>query len=189
MTLARQSIMPVPERLRLAPASDATVAMMSALCDAIEDAHEGDVDELLTQWHEHAQRCYKHVEFKKYWKSIDKETFVREALNPLPQYLDDATYAEVAAVYEYAISGEGPEHESSYFLDWLDAQFPNANIYGLIFWPDSWFADASLFRDANGAFRPEADLTTDQVLAYAMAKSGRKLADAPTGVTMPFPVP
>jgi hypothetical protein len=59
----------------------------------------------------------------------------------------------------------------------------------LIYWPDSWFGNASLFRDANGAFKPESALSNDQILAYAMAKSGRVLPDAPKDVVLPFPMP
>jgi hypothetical protein len=81
------------------------------------------------------------------------------------------------------------EAEIGYYLGWLEAQFPGANMNGLIYWPDAWFPDASLFRDENGAFKPESELSNDQVLAYAMAKSGRKLPGAPTEVVLPFPMP
>ena len=37
----------------------------------------------------------------------------------------------------------------------------------LIYWPDEWFGNTSLFRDANGAFKPESSLSSDQILGYA----------------------
>lgn len=181
--------MPVPERLKLNPASPDLVARMCELCDAIEDADDEDRDRLLAQWHEQAQRRCEAVEFKTYWKATDKESFVREVLSPQPELVDDLTYAEVVAVYEFVASAEGTEDEIQYYLNWLDVQFPNSNLSDLIFWPDAWFGDASLFRDANGTFKPEAELTVDQTLAYAMAKSQRKLPGAPDNVVLPFPLP
>jgi hypothetical protein len=181
--------MPIPERLKLRPASKELVAQMCDLCDAIEDADDFNRDRLLAQWHEHAQRHYEPIDFQTYWKATDKESFVREALNPRPTFVHDVTYPEVVAIYNVVAAAEGAEDEIHYYLDWLEVQFPNSNMSDLIYWPDEWFGDASLFRDANGAFKPESELTTDQILAYAMEKSRRKLPDAPVGVELPFPLP
>ncbi len=181
--------MPIPERFKLTQASDVLVAHMSELCDAIEDADDEDREQLLAKWHEHAQRRCNVVEFKTYWKAMDKESFVREALNPQPEFVDDVTYLEVVAVCGFVASAEGTEDEASYYLDWLDAQFPNSNFSDLIYWPDEWFGDASLFRDADGTFLPNAELTTDQILAYAMAKSQRAISGAPRDIILPFPIP
>lgn len=86
-------------------------------------------------------------------------------------------------------SADLSEADDQYYLDWLEAQFPGGNTSDLIHWPDEWFGDASLFRNSNGAFKPEAELSSDQILAYAMAKSGRRLPGAPENVSLPFPVP
>ena len=120
---------------------------------------------------------------------MDKEDFVRGALNPKPSLDKELTHAEALAVLGAIANADLPDSENYYYLDWLEAQFPGSNISDLIYWPDEWFGDASLFRDANGAFKPEAELNDEQVLAYAMAKSRRKLADSPKGVAMPFPIP
>ena len=122
-------------------------------------------------------------------QSIDKETFVRDALNPIPQLVPDLEYAEALAVLGSVTSAELSEADANYYLRWLEAQFPGSNMNDLIYWPDQWFGDASLFRQSNGTFKPDAELSADQMLAYAMARSSRQLADAPSDIAMPFPMP
>lgn len=103
--------------------------------------------------------------------------------------IKDLTYHEAAAVLESVSNVELSESATSYFLEWLETQFPEANMSDLIYWPDEWFDDASQIRNSDGSFKPEADLSTDQILAYAMAKSNRLLPEAPRNVTLPFPMP
>jgi len=189
--LSTSESMPIAERLKLKPVNNALLDEMSALCDAIECELEsgGTADELLQRWHSHARRRCEPREFRTYWKAVSKETFVHEALNPEPSFDQDAVYSEALAVLDAVSSAELPEAENGYYLGWLEEQFPGGNLNDLIYWPDEWFGDASFFRDANGAFKPEAELSADQILAYAMAKSGRELLGAPKGVTLPFPMP
>ncbi|MBL8795298.1 MAG: hypothetical protein JNM56_15440 [Planctomycetia bacterium] len=183
--------MPIPERLRLQPISKTLLDEMSALCDAIERELEAGeaAEELLQQWHSRARRRCDPFEFRTYWKAVSQETFVHDALNPEPSYDKDAVYSEVRAVLDAVSNVAIPEGEFGYYLGWLEAQFPGANMNDLIYWPDQWFGDASLFREANGAFKPESELSPDQILGYAMAKSGRKLKGAPRDVALPFPMP
>lgn len=183
--------MPIPERLRLSPMTRELISEMSELCDQIEHTLESgdDANDLLAEWHRHAGRTCEPHEFMNYWRSIDKEEFVRDALNPKPRFMDDLTYPEVFAVLQSLVKAELKESGSYYYLRWLEAQFPNSNMSDLIYWPDEWFGDASLFRDAGGAFKPEAELSLDQILAYAMEKSGRSLSDRPNDITLPFPIP
>ena len=144
---------------------------------------------LLQRWHSYARRRVEPHEFQTYWKSVSKETFVLDALNPEPSFDEKVTYSEAMAVLDALSKAAIPESEIHYYLGWLEEQFPDSNMNDLIFWPDQWFGDASLFRDENGAFKPESSLTNDQILAYAMAKSGRKLPGAPHDVSLPFPLP
>jgi len=164
---------------------------MCGLCTEIENAIErgDDAEELLKKWHKHARRTCKPSEFTNYWRTVDQVEFVREALNPQPRFTHDLTYAEAYAVLEYVVDATLREHELDFYLGWLEAQFPNANMCDLIYWPDEWFGDASLFRNADGSFKRESELSFDQILAYAMAKSSRKLIDAPSEVLLPFPMP
>jgi len=183
--------MPIPDRLKLQPVNKKLLEEMSALCDAIEcELEAGETAEaLLQQWHSYARRRCDPYEFQTYWKAVSRETFVQNALNPEPSFDKDVVYSEALAVLDAVSTAAVSESECDYYLGWLKAQFPGANLSDLIYWPDEWFGDASLFRDASGAFKPEAQLSSNQILAYAMAKSGRELPGSPKDVTLPFPMP
>ena len=180
--------MAIPERLKLQPPSQQLLDEMSALCDEIErELESGETAEpLLQRWHSHARRRCDPSEFQTYWEAVSKETFIHDALNPEPSFDKDVVYYKALAVLDAVASAAVPESEINYYLGWLEAQFPGSNMSDLIYWPDEWFGDASLFRDANGAFRPEATLSNDQILCYAMAKSSRKLPGAPEDVGAAF---
>ena len=183
--------MPIPERLRLQPVSLGLIREMSDVCALIERELEsgGTAEELLERWHRHSRRRVEPHEFCNYWKAVDKETFVREALNPPPACDGAAVYSEALAVLDALLEGDVQASEEGYYLGWLEEQFPGSNMSDLIHWPDQWFGDASLFRHPSGAFKPEASLTNDQVLGYAMAASGRRLPGTPDSVRLPFPLP
>ena len=183
--------MPIPARFQLTPPAEELIQTMCQLCNAIEDGVErhDDVGELLEEWHRHATRDCEPHEFTSYWKSQDQEEFVREVLYPRPVFVADLNYAEARAVLESVVRVELKEAETVYFLKWLEAQFPNCNISDLIYWPDEWFGDHSLFREPNGAFKPEAELSLDQILGYAMKRSARELPGTPTDIVLPFPLP
>ncbi len=96
-----------------------------------------------------------------------------------PSFVADLTYAELREVLT-AVSGDLPEADLSFYLRWLDANLPDANMTELIFRPDRWFKNDNLFHAA---------MTYDQLLAYAMAKSGRRIPGAPENVSLPYPIP
>ncbi len=183
--------MAIPERLKLQPVSKQLFDEMLMLCDSIERELESGAtaEVLLQQWHSHGGRRCDPYDFQTYWKAMSKETFVLDALNREPRFDNDVTYSEALAVLDAVRNAAVPESEIQYYLGWLEAQFPGSNMSDLIYWPDEWFGDATLFRYPNGAFKPEAALSNDQILGYAVARSGRKLPGAPGGTTLPFPMP
>lgn len=183
--------MPIPERLRFDPASQDVVERLRVLCNAIEEAVVAgeDTTELLAEWHVYATRTCEPHEFTSYWKAVDQEEFVREALSPRPTFVDDLAYAEALAVLRSIVEVELAESETSHYLEWLEHQFPGSRVCDLIYCPDEWFRDPTLFCNEDGSFQPEAELSNDQVLAYAMASSGRLLSDRPDGIAMPHPLP
>lgn len=182
--------MAIPDRFKLQPVSKQLLAEMMTLCDSIERELEagGTAEPLLQRWHTHARRQFAPHEFRSYWKSVSKKTFVRDALNPAPSLTKDLRYSEARDVLEALGKAEMSESATIYYLAWLEAQLPGSNISDLIYWPDEWFGDASLFRDEHGAFKSECELSSDQILGYAMAKSGRQLQRAPIDVKLPFPM-
>lgn len=183
--------MAIPDRFKLQPVSKQLLAEMMTLCDSIERELEavGTAEPLLQRWHTHARRQFAPHEFRSYWKSISKKTLVRDALNPAPALTEDLLYSEARDVLDAFGDADLSESAKIFYLSWLEAQLPGSDISDLIFWPDVWFGDASLFRDKHGAFKPESELTTDQILGYAMAKSGRRLEGAPMDMKLPFPMP
>ncbi|WP_254510547.1 hypothetical protein [Anatilimnocola floriformis] len=148
----------------------------------------GDAQPLIDRWHEHADRRYEPDEFRTYWKAISKGTFVREALNPPAAFDPQVTFAEALAVLDAVRRVETSQSAQTYYLHWLEKQFPDCRISDLIYWPDEWFGDASLFRNPDGSFKSDVSLSGEEMLSYAMAKSGRRLQGAPE-VSLPFPLP
>lgn len=183
--------MPIPQRFELSPLTEDLVQKMCQLCNEIEDALERgyDATELLKEWHHYATRTCEPHEFTAYWKSTDQEEFVREAIYPRPQFVEDLTYPEARDVLEAVRSAETGGAEGHYYLHWLEAQFPGSNISDLIYWPDEWFGNPALFREPNGAFKPEAELSSDQILGYAIERSKRLLPETASGIVLPYPLP
>ena len=183
--------MPIPVRFQQAKPTEALIQEMTELCGEIERELEngGDASELLSKWHERAGGKYEKDDFLRYWKSIGIEEFVLGALNSTPTYCTDLKYGEVVSILNSIMTAELAENQTSHYIDWLETQFPNSNISDLIYWPDEWFGDASLFRDEGGAFKPETEFDAHQILGYAMKMSGRYLDDRPVDIELPFPMP
>ncbi|EGF29522.1 hypothetical protein RBWH47_05250 [Rhodopirellula baltica WH47] len=187
--VTRLKFMSIPARYILASPDPAIVERMSDLCDQIENRPFGQAHELLEEWHRHATRHTEHSEFKAYYESTSKADFVRAALHPVASYDTSATYAEIASIFAAVTSAELDGHEMDYYYSWLDVQFPGARLMNLAYWPDTWFDGPSLVRRPDGTFIPESNLSSDQMLAYAMIVSGRRFDDAPPTLDLPFPIP
>lgn len=183
--------MVVPTRFRVTKPTKNLVCEMTELRKSIERAQSGSLQqyELIAKWNQKTTRPYEVHEFENYWRAIDQKVFVKEALCPTAKFVSDLTYPEARAILEEICAAALPEHLMSYYINFLDRQFPKCRACDLIYWPDCWFDDPLLVRDANGAFKPESNLTTDQILHYLMRKSDRHLPDAADDVPLPFPVP
>jgi hypothetical protein len=173
--------MPIPPRLVPKKASKQEVQELSALCDEIERgvvARE-DVSPLLAKWNARACRAYEPTEFKTYYGAMSTEEFVRGALNS-PVAMDSAlTWDEVVAVFDAVMGGKLAAWELDFFRDWLEAQFADANISDLIFWPNEWFQNEEAL---------QFEFTAEQFACAASRYSGRELPGA-VEIELPFPLP
>jgi hypothetical protein len=150
------------------------------LCCQIEDAGSDEVEPLLARWNARAGVPYTHSEFKTYYGAVDCETFVAGMLLGAPALVADLTYDELREVLRAVLAHELSEAVDSYYLNWLEANLPDADVTGLIYCTSDWFGDLALLH---------AELSPDQLLAYALARSGRHVPGAPAGVPMPYPLP
>jgi hypothetical protein len=183
--------MAIPSRLQVKNPTKKLLREMMELCSSIERSPSGSVQqsELIAKWNQKTARPCERHEFENYWRSVDQETFVRLSLCPPARYLADLTYLEAYGVLEELCAATLPENLMTYYINFLDLQFPNSRVSDLIYWPDCWFDDPLLIREASGAFKPESNLTTEQILQYLMAKSNRQLPESGSDVKLPFPVP
>ncbi len=174
--------MTIPERFKLPELSEQEILEYTEICNSIEDGIELNIDisVLLQKWNSRSYRLYEADEFTTYYEVGSTDEFVKEALLPKARSVDDLKYSELLAVLQEVLSAELPESEQSYFLNWLEVNLPNCNINDLIYWPDQWFNDSKQL---------QIELTPDQIIAYAMLMSGRKVEGAPTNIELPLPVP
>ncbi|MEM6734363.1 MAG: hypothetical protein AAF658_22555 [Myxococcota bacterium] len=158
------------DRFAAPPLDPDTVARMNTLCDLIEAGRDSeDVREHLDEWNSMAHRSYEKSEFESYYQSLDKEDFVNDALYPPGAHLEDLTFSEAVSAVD-ALLNSSSEATSFFLLRMLDANFPEAMIGDLIYWPDVWFGTEAA-RDA--------ELTHEQIVALAARKAGRSLVGAP----------
>ena len=170
--------MPIPARLRPTPVTAEEMAHYTELCRRIENRRHTDDD--LAEWNRRAGVEYEEAEFRCYYGSMEIDEFVTIMLMGVPKLVPDLTYAELRTVLEAQLSATLSQPESSYYLRWLEANLPAADVSDLIYWPNHWFDNESLLH---------AELSPDQILAYAMKRSGRCVPGAPENVPLPYPVP
>ena len=170
--------MPIPARLRPPTPTVQEMELYTELCRRIENRRHTDDD--LAEWNRRAGIEYEEAEFRSYYGSMEIEDFVTFMLMGVPKLVPDLTYAELRDVLEMQLSVTLSEAETSYYLRWLEANLPGAEVSDLIYWPNEWFGNEAMLH---------AELTPDQILAYAMARSGRRVPGAPEGVPLPHPIP
>ncbi len=103
--------------------------------------------------------------------------FTRMAFNQ-EKYVADLSRDELIQIIQFVCQAEGKESEQSYALGLLEKNF-DANPSDLIYWPNEWFQDKDMLH---------VDLTPEEIAGYLMAKSGRRLSDAPQ-IELKYPIP
>lgn len=174
--------MTIPERLQVTELAKEEICQFMKICDSIENGIHSDLDvsALLQQWNRRSYRPYEPLEFTTYYGSVSTEEFVRQALLPAPCSVDGLTYSELIAVLQAVLSAELRESEHAYYLNWLEENLPESNISDLIYWPDHWFNDANQL---------QLELTPEQIVVYAILKSGRIIEGVPNDIDLPLSVP
>jgi hypothetical protein len=170
--------------LQLPPVATGDFQRFCELCTEIEAlviAKEGAaVEPLLAEWNAKANHEYRQADFTTYYGAVSKEEFVRQALSPRPQWIEDLTFDEGIEAVTALMSGDLPETPTSHVLGVLDVNLPESNLSDLLYWPNEWFGDEEML---------DVDLTPAQVLEYAMTRAGRRLRGSPAAVDLPFPDP
>lgn len=171
----------IPERLIPPSISAEELEHFGDLCDEIENrADAGDeLPGLLAEWNQRAGRAFELLEFTTYCEAMDKEEFVKQALMPKPEKLDDLQFDEACAVVDAIVNAAVSVSETSYLLGLLEANFPAIGVSDLLFWPGEWFGKEPL----------DVELSSEQLVGYAMARSGRQLAGAPDDLDLPLAIP
>jgi len=172
--------MPIPSRFRVQLTAD-DIEEYTELCNRIENGLTtgNDVSALIEQWNRRAGRSYDPREFTTYYGAVSTETFVMETLMGEPSLVDDLNYAELREVLEAVVACDIDEASQAFYLRWLEANLPGSNVADLIFFPAEWFGNEQL----------RVELSPDEILGYALRKSGRHVRDAPSDVELEHPIP
>lgn len=135
----------IPKRLKLTNADPKQYTLAVKLCTEIESLLEEEKDAhlLIAEWNNKISThfIYEADDFKYYYASISRDTFIRKALSPLAMFDDLLTYTESLAILDSIGTAEYPEHELDYYLEVLDANFPNGEVSDLLYWPNEWFVN------------------------------------------------
>lgn len=176
--------MPLPHRLQPAKVNRGKIIELAKLLEnmlskidngATEENNE--LKKMMGEWNSQVVTPGRFSDFRDFASWSSAEEFTRMAFNQ-EKYVDDLTWDELVELLNFICESEGKESEQNYALALLKANF-NANPSDLIYWPNEWFQDEEMLH---------INLTTEEIAGYLMAKSGRRLPDAPE-IELKYPMP
>lgn len=139
----------IPSRIAYTPPSEEQRQFATSLCDQIESSTDKQQRQvLIDEWNQKVvagSTPYEWVLFETYYGSQDQEEFVDSALMPDPVYDHALCYSEAISLLRFICECQGSLVEQDYYLSYLEINFPHSGVYDLIYWPNEWFADKSLF--------------------------------------------
>lgn len=165
--------MTLPKRLKPIKVSRTIMKKKLELLEQItikidNGANENDkeLNTMMSNWNEGVANSCEYSDFRDYNSWISAKEFTRIAFNYC-KYIEDLTYGELISIIDFICNAKGKESDQSYALNLLEENF-DANPSDLIYWPNEWFNNESI-----------DDLSSEEIAAYLMEKSNRKLSDAP----------
>ncbi|ATM90233.1 TPA: hypothetical protein QHR59_000457 [Klebsiella aerogenes] len=167
--------MPLPERMKPAKISRQKLKELADMANVILSQIDNGADEddeglkaMIDDWNNQVVKPYEFSDFRDFSSWTSAKDFTRMAFNQ-EKYLADLNWHELVQIISFLCNAEGKESEQSYALGLLEKNF-DANPSDLIYWPNEWFQNEDMLH---------VDLTSEEIAAYLMAKSGRHLSDAP----------
>ncbi|EMB4323892.1 hypothetical protein RJ492_001645 [Pluralibacter gergoviae] len=174
----------LPERLKpskisrqkLKALADEATAILNEI-DRGADENHPKLKAMIDEWNSQVINTCSFSDLRDFSSWIDAKNFTRNAFNR-SQFIQDLSWHELVQIIDFICSAEGKESDQQYALDLLEINF-DANPSDLIYWPNEWFKSEDMFN---------VDLTSEEIAGYLMAKSGRRLADAPV-IALKYPMP
>lgn len=176
--------MPLPERMKPAKVSSKKInelaknaEMILSKIDKGSDQEDPVLVAMMAEWNEQVLCPYAFSDFRDFSSWTSAREFTRMAFN-LDKFYPDFRWEELIQTINFICSGEGKESEQIFALSLLECNF-DGNPSDLIYWPDSWFQNPEMLH---------VDLSAEEIAGYLMARSERRLIDAPD-IALRYPIP
>ncbi|WP_333500240.1 hypothetical protein [Kluyvera sp. CHPC 1.2972] len=176
--------MPLPERMNPAKVSSKKInelaknaEMILSKIDEGSDQEDPVLVAMMAEWNEQVLSPYAFSDFRDFSSWTSAREFTRMAFN-LDKFYPDFTWEELIQTINFICACEGKESEQIFALSLLECNF-DGNPSDLIYWPDSWFQNPEMLH---------VDLSAEEIAGYLMARSERRLIDAPD-IALRYPIP
>lgn len=165
--------MPLPNRLKPIKISKAKlnelIDLLRKITNKIDNGateDDPDIKIMMINWNAQVVTPCGFSDFRDYNSWTSEKEFTKIAFNQV-KYLDDLTYEELINIVDFICLAEGSESEHSYAMKLLKVNFKSFSS-DLIYWPDEYFNIEEV-----------DDLSSEEIAAYLMEGSNRKLSNAP----------
>ncbi len=152
------------------PISEAAYQTVRGMVEVIEAELDsgGNADAQIQEFNQFTGRHYDESMFRRYWRSMDLDEFVRQASRPKPKPVLDVTREELVEVARRAMPQSGdPDYQ--YYMEIFDANAPRPAASNLIFYPADYDAQTNTW--GGGRSMGEYDSTPEEIVAQALSSS------------------
>ncbi|WP_193017305.1 hypothetical protein [Proteus sp. FME41] len=165
--------MPLPNRLKPIKISkvklNELIDLLLKITNKIDNGateNDPELNTMMINWNAQVVTPCVFSDFRDYNSWTSAKEFTKIAFNQV-KYLDDLTYEELISIIDFICLAEGSESEQSYAMKLLKINFKSFSS-DLIYWPDEYFN-----------LEEVDDLTSEEIAAYLMEGSNRKLFNTP----------